>query len=58
MHWSFHQRFLENRLYFPVGLTDRRSVVHNKAFAPYDAPLWNMAIVSRLHWLDFGTVCA
>jgi hypothetical protein len=33
--------------------------VHNKAFALYDAPLWNMALIaSRLHWVWIGTICA
>ena len=32
--------------------------MHNKAFALYDAPLWNMALIaSRLHWVWIGTVC-
>jgi hypothetical protein len=33
--------------------------VHNKAFALYDAPLWNLAVIAaRLHWVWIGTVCA
>lgn len=48
----------ENRHYLPVGLVEGRAVVHNKAFALYDAPLWNFSIVaSRLHWVWIGTVC-
>ena len=48
----------ENRHYLPVAIADRRAVVHNKAFALYDAPLWNMALIaSRLHWVWIGTVC-
>lgn len=48
----------ENRPYLPVDLVDSMSVVHNKAFALYDAPLWNMALIaSRLHWVWIGTVC-
>ena len=48
----------ENRPYLPVGLVEPRAVVHNKAFALYDAPLWNMALIaSRLHWVWIGTVC-
>ncbi len=48
----------ENREYLPVGLESNRAVVHNKAFALYDAPLWNMALIaSRLHWVWIGTVC-
>jgi len=48
----------ENRPYLPVGAVDAHAVVHNKAFALYDAPLWNMALIaSRLHWVWIGTVC-
>jgi hypothetical protein len=48
----------ENRPYLPVGLVDGNSIIGNKNFALYDAPLWNMAIIaSRLHWVWIGTVC-
>jgi hypothetical protein len=48
----------ENRPYLPVGLVEPRAVVHNKAFALYDAPLWNMALIaSRLHIAWIGVVC-
>lgn len=48
----------ENRPYLPVGLLGPEATVHNKAFAMYDAPLWNMALISsRLHWVWIGTVC-
>ncbi len=48
----------ENRDFLPVDLLDSNSVVSNKCFALYDAPLWNLAIVaSRLHWVWIGTVC-
>jgi hypothetical protein len=48
----------ENRPYLPVGLLAADAIVHNKAFALYDAPLWNMALIaSRLHWVWIGTVC-
>lgn len=48
----------ENRPYLPIGIVDSRSVVQEKAFAMYDAPLWNMALIaSRLHWVWIGTVC-
>ena len=48
----------ETRDFFPVGLLDSRSVVTNLAFALYDAPLWNMAVVaSRLHLVWIGTIC-
>lgn len=48
----------ESRPYLPVGLIDKRSTVTNLAFALYDAPLWNMALIaSRLHLVWIGTVC-
>lgn len=48
----------ENRPYLPVGLLSPDAIIHNKAFALYDAPLWNLAfIASRLHWVWIGTVC-
>lgn len=48
----------ENRPYLPVGLLEPHCVVQEKAFAIYDAPLWNMALIaSRLHWVWIGTVC-
>lgn len=48
----------ENRPYLPVGLVEPDAVVHNKAFALYDAPLWNMALIaSRLHLIWIATVC-
>lgn len=48
----------ESRDFFPVGLLDSQSAVTNLAFALYDAPLWNMAVIaSRLHLVWIGTVC-
>lgn len=48
----------ENRPFLPVGLLEPRSIIQEKAFALYDAPLWNMALIaSRLHWIWIGTVC-
>lgn len=48
----------ESRPYLPVSLVDARSIVTNLAFALYDAPLWNMALIaSRLHLVWIGTVC-
>jgi hypothetical protein len=48
----------ENREYLPVGLLPPGSIISNKCYALYDAPIWNMAIVaSRLHWVWIGTVC-
>ena len=48
----------EVRQYLPVGLIDSNSVVSNLAFALYDAPLWNLALIaSRLHLVWIATVC-
>ncbi|MBL8483155.1 MAG: hypothetical protein JNJ60_13225, partial [Rhodocyclaceae bacterium] len=48
----------EGREYLPVVLIDNHSVVSNLAFALYDAPRWNMALIaSRLHLVWVGTVC-
>lgn len=48
----------ENRPYLPVGVLGPESIIQEKAFALYDAPLWNMALIaSRLHWVWIGTVC-
>ena len=34
------------------------TIISNKCYALYDAPLWNMALIaSRLHWVWIGTVC-
>lgn len=48
----------ESRLYLPVGLLPPGSIVSSEAFAIFDAPLWNMALVaSRLHLAWIATVC-
>jgi hypothetical protein len=48
----------ESREYLPCGYEPVGSVVTNLAFALYDAPLWNMAlVVSRLHLVWIATVC-
>jgi len=48
----------ERRFYLPVGLLSERSIVADSAFALYDAPLWNMALIaSRLHLVWIATVC-
>lgn len=48
----------ESRPYLPVGLLPPGTIVSNLAFALYDAPLWNLAIiVSRLHLVWIATVC-
>ena len=48
----------EEREYLQVGLLDDRAAVSNLAFALYDAPLWNMALIaSQLHLVWIATVC-
>jgi hypothetical protein len=48
----------ERREYLPIGLLSPRSIVSNLAFALYDAPLWNLALIaSRLHLVWIATVC-
>ncbi|MCI2808933.1 class I SAM-dependent DNA methyltransferase [Eoetvoesiella caeni] len=48
----------ERRQYIPTELKGASSVTTNQAFALYDAPLWNMALVaSRLHLVWIATVC-
>ena len=48
----------ENRPFLPSGLIDAQSTVRSEAFALYDAPLWNLALIaSRLHLVWIATVC-
>jgi len=48
----------EVRPYLPVGLLSATDRVSSEAFALYDAPIWNMALVaSRLHLVWIATVC-
>jgi hypothetical protein len=48
----------ERRGYLPIGLLPKNSIIADSAFALYDAPLWNMALVaSRLHLVWISTVC-
>lgn len=48
----------ENRPYLPVGLIEGETIIADAAFALYDAPLWNMALIaSRLHLVWIATVC-
>jgi hypothetical protein len=48
----------ESRPYLPVGLVTKNAVIQDAAFALYDAPLWNMALIaSRLHLVWIATVC-
>ncbi|MEO3432086.1 DNA methyltransferase [Inquilinus sp. CAU 1745] len=48
----------ERREYLPAGLLPPRSIVSNLAFALYDAPLWNLALLaSRQHLVWIATIC-
>ncbi|MEQ8963115.1 MAG: hypothetical protein RLP02_35275, partial [Coleofasciculus sp. C2-GNP5-27] len=48
----------EQREFLPIGLENKNTIIGDRNFALYDAPLWNMAIIaSRLHWVWIGTVC-
>jgi len=48
----------ESREYLPVGYAEQGTIVTNLAFALYDAPLWNMALIaSKLHRIWVSTVC-
>jgi len=48
----------ESRSYLPCGLLPEGSIISNKTFGLFDAPLWNMALIaSRLHWVWIATVC-
>ena len=48
----------ENRPYLPVVPMKSGTIISDKCFAFYDAPLWNLALIaSRLHWVWIGTVC-
>lgn len=48
----------ESREYLPVGFVTADTIASDLAFALYDAPLWNMALIaSRLHLVWIATVC-
>lgn len=48
----------ERREYFPTELKRAAAVTTNQAFALYDAPLWNMALIaSKMHLVWIATVC-
>ncbi|WP_443643503.1 DNA methyltransferase [Candidatus Levibacter sp. Uisw_134_01] len=48
----------ETRPYLPVGLLSRGCIISNAAFAIYEAPLWNMALIaSRIHLVWIANVC-
>jgi hypothetical protein len=48
----------ENRQFLPCGFLPPDSIVSDSAFALYDAPLWNIALIaSRLHLVWISAVC-
>jgi hypothetical protein len=48
----------ETRNYLPVAVFPGRTGTTNQAYALYDAPLWNVALIaSRLHLVWIATVC-
>ena len=48
----------ERREYFPTELKRSAAVTTNQAFALYDAPLWNMALIaSSMHLVWIAIVC-
>ncbi|VVT29012.1 Lactate dehydrogenase [Roseovarius sp. EC-HK134] len=60
INWSFivPRHTSENRPFLPIGMLTERFIINDSAFALYDAPLWNMALIaSRLHLVWIATVC-
>lgn len=48
----------ENRNFIPIDMFPHDVIISDSAFAIYDAPLWNMALIaSRLHLIWIATVC-
>ncbi|SEL25943.1 hypothetical protein SAMN05421666_3265 [Roseovarius nanhaiticus] len=48
----------ERREFLPVDLFDHNTIVSDLLFALYDAPLWNMSIISsRMHMVWISAVC-
>jgi len=48
----------ESRKYLPTSVLSGRVGTTNQAYAIYDAPLWNMALIaSRIHLVWIATVC-
>lgn len=48
----------ERRSHLPIGLLDATTIVADSAFAVYDAPLWNFALIgSHLHLVWIASVC-
>ena len=48
----------ETREYLPAGLSDETIIISDAAFAIYDSPLWQLAVLlSKLHLVWIATVC-
>jgi hypothetical protein len=48
----------ESRPYLPVGVLAAENVVSSEAFAMFDAPLWQLALIaSRVHLIWIATTC-
>ena len=48
----------ENRSYITIGLLPKKAIISNSAFGMFNAPLWNVSIISsRLHLMWIATVC-
>lgn len=48
----------ESRPYLPAGLLDAGNVVSSEAFAMFDAPIWQLSLLtSRMHLIWIATVC-
>jgi hypothetical protein len=48
----------EARHYLPAGLVNAESIISSEAFAIFDAPLWQLALlISRIHLVWIATVC-
>jgi len=48
----------ENRNYLPCGLLPPGTIVTNKIYALFNAPLWTLSLIaSRMHWVWIATVC-
>ena len=48
----------ERRYWIPIGRLGADYIIGDRNFALYDAPVWNLAILSsRLHRVWIGTVC-
>src|SRR5262249_29058308 len=48
----------ENRDFLPAGILPAGSIINNKNYGLFDAPVWNLAVLaSRLHLVWIATVC-